>query len=624
MQVKTHDANGEVAGVQNLTDVALAGTSKTLEIEAARGTSVETDVLIQTEEPKRTWVVRSEAKALLRPDLVVAAISAPAQTLTTRPIGVRAEIVSTGDVDAEATVTLSWGADGKAAQRVVVPARGTREVAFADVALTVPQPTTLTVAISEVAPIETDATNNARTTSVDVTEHELARSRLILDNLGGFGAQFNHHVFAKLTVAPPGTIGGLEPKVRDLEPQVVRIFYNDDHENPTKFPDRYASFIDVVRMAHELGATINITYQTTVRAQPQPDLFMEQFAAVLCDLVNTRGYTNVRWVTVQNEPNRVKNRFDSLTFEEYEELNRDLWRELGECGLAGHIRIMAGDLVENDVNGNHRDWMAYITTHMLDIVAAYSEHIYWNYWDIPRMEFRLRDVRKLMFEELPVEARRPVYLIEYGVRGQQTNFPGKPNLPGGYYADGSEIIRNNIAGFQQLWFNVVAAQLGFEGTAKWDAYWGTYDNTKQAYYTIGPASEGWPLFPSYHALRMLFQTTQRGWHVLGVDPWVDDDWAVDKAEQPEKEITAFAGPSTELTLIGLDTHGRDLNAASTETPSYSVAGLPPSTTFNLAVWNATGNGENVLGGTVTTSSNGVARFAVPLHGAFALTTVPMS
>ena len=30
--------------------------------------------------------------------------------------------------------------------------------------------------------------------------------------------------------------------------------------------------------------------------------------------------------------------------------------------------------------------------HMNDIVDAYSVHIYWNYWDIPRMEIRLRDV----------------------------------------------------------------------------------------------------------------------------------------------------------------------------------------------------------------------------------------
>ena len=52
--------------------------------------------------------------------------------------------------------------------------------------------------------------------------------------------------------------------------------------------------------------------------------------------------------------------------------------------------------------------------------------------------------------------------------------------------------------------------------------------------------------------------------------------------------------------------------------------MPPYSAFNLAIWNAGANGENVLGGTVPTNGAGVARFDVPLHGAFALTTVPVS
>jgi hypothetical protein len=53
-------------------------------------------------------------------------------------------------------------------------------------------------------------------------------------------------------------------------------------------------------------------------------------------------------------------------------------------------------------------------------------------------------------------------------------------------------------------------------------------------------------------------------------------------------------------------------------------GLPPATTLDLAIWNAAANGENAIAGTVTTSAAGVARFEVPLHGAFALTTLPVS
>lgn len=621
LQVKTWSGNDR-RDVANLQDVPLVAGAATLPLGTlVRGDRVEADALVDPESGGRTEVVRTEATALLRPDLVVSSVQAPSQTLSVRPVSIRAEIDErNGDVGAEATATLSWGPSLLASQKVVVPAGGRATVVFANVALATPVAVELTVRVADAAPAETDATNNERSAKVEVTEHELARSRLLLDHLGGYGTQFNHHVFASITPAPPGSIGGLEPKVDALEPQIVRIFFNDRDESAL-FPDRLASFIDVVRMANETGAKINITYQTAARARLNPGPFMAQFAAVLEDLVKSRGYTNIRWVTIQNEPNTAAN----LTMEKYEELYRALHKELADRGLRSQIGLMAGDLVESGATGSHRAWMSYITTHMLDIVDAYSEHIYWNYWDIPRMEFRLRDVRKLMFEELPPQARRPVYLIEYGVRGQQTNFPGKPNLLGGYYEDGTQIVRTNIAAFQQLWFNVLAGQLGFDGTAKWDSFWGRYDNTVQAYYMIGPAEEGWPLFPTYHALRLLFQTTAPGWQIVGVDPWADDDWQVGVADQPEKEIAAYAGPSGELTLIGLDSRGRDLNAASADAPAaYSVGGLPPNTSFTLAVWNAAANGENAIGGTVTTNSAGVARFSVPIHGGFALTTVPVA
>jgi hypothetical protein len=621
VQVKTFDADGKLADVRNLKDIQAPEGSANVDLGSLpRGRRLEADVLVQN---GPTYVLRGETTSLLRPDLTVAAVQAPPQTLTTRPIDVRAELAElNGDVTATANVTLWQGPTPLAPpQAITVTAGGRASVSFPGIALTSPVRLDLTVRVSDVSPVETDAANNARDTTVDVTENELARSRLLLDSLGGYGTQFNHHVFAKLTPAPPGTIGGLEPKVDALEPQLVRIFFNDRDESAL-FPDRLASFIDVVRMANETGATINITYQTAVRARLNPDPFMKQFADVLYDLVRNRGYTNIRFATIQNEPNNAPN----LTLDQYRLLNEALDRELKARSLREQIGIMAGDLVENGRVGNHRVWLDYIVDNMSSIVDAYSEHIYWNYWDLPRMEFRIKDVHHLFTEELPPEARKPVYLIEYGVRGIQ-NFPGKPTLDPGYWADGTPISRTNVVAFQQLWFNIESAQLGFSGTAKWDAYWGKFDAGTQAYYTIGPAEEGWPLFPTYHALRMLFQTTARGWQIVGVDPWGDDDWKLDDQnrpfDQPEKEIAAYAGPNGELTLLGLDSHGRDLNSTSAETPAYSIGGLPPATTFNLAIWNAAGNGENVISTPVTTNAVGVARFTVPLHGAFALTTVPV-
>ena len=124
---------------------------------------------------------------------------------------------------------------------------------------------------------------------------------------------------------------------------------------------------------------------------------------------------------------------------------------------------------------------------MNDILDAYSVHIYWNYWDIPRMELRLRDVRQIVTEELPAEARKPVFVTEFGVRGI-LNLPGKPAFQPGYWEDGTQMSRTNIEAFQMLWFNIVSAQLGFSGTVKWDAYWGKYAADYNAsWWLIGPA-----------------------------------------------------------------------------------------------------------------------------------------
>jgi hypothetical protein len=614
LQVKT-STDSDRGDVWNLKDVPLVSGAANVELgNLARGSRVEADALIDPGQGVRTEVVRSEAVALLRPDLTVASVVAPPQTLSVRPVDVRAEIAEqNGDAGATATATLSWGPSVLATQQVVVAAGGRTTVVFAGVALATPVEVELTVVVGKAAPGETDETNNERSATVDVTEHEVAPSRLILDHLGGYGAQFNHHVFANLTVTPPGTIGGLEPKVLALEPQLVRIFFND-RDDSSLFPDRLASFIEVVRVANDTGAAINITYQTAARARSQPGPFMAQFAAVLDNLVRSRGFTNIRWVTIQNEPNTT-----NLPMTLYETLYRELHAQLAARGLRGQIGLMGGDLVQM----NQRIWFRYIAEHMSDILDAYSVHIYWDYWDTAKLANRLKDVRKIVAEELSPEQRKPTFITESGVTGI-ANFVGKPVLEPGYWADGTPIARTNIAAFQQLWFDVLSAQLGFEGSVKWDAYWGKYDAGNQAYSMIGPAAEGWPLFPTYHAMRLLLQTTARGWQVLGVDPWVADDWTIGIPDGAEKEIAAYGGPNGELTLLGLDTHGGQLNAASSEVPTYSIGGLPPATTFNLAIWNAAANGENAIGGTVTTNAAGVARFTVPLHGAFALTTVPVA
>ena len=611
--------------------------------EVERGATVSVEAHVRGEGIPLTAIRRGETIVKLRPDLVVAAVHAPPQTLTTRPIDVVADVSERNlETGAKATVKLMLGPTPVAEpETVTVPAGGSVPVTFEGVKLTTAMSAELTVEIAGAAPFETDDTNNSRKTTVEVTEHELVRSNVLVQALGGYGAQFNNHVYAPITPWPAGTgYGDFEDKAKALQPHIVRVFYNDNWDGNRNggfpnWPENYASFVKVVRLAQEAGATIDISFQNLANARLTPVPDMKKFADVLEDLVRNHGLTNVRWAEVGNEPNS-----GAVTLAEYDKLVRTLHDELVARGLREQIRLMGPGLVENAGNParTHYAWMQWIAANMGDVFDAWSQHVYWFYNDTGRLEYRLRDAWHLHNEVLPPEQRKPTYMMEYGIRGVAT-CGTKPSIVNTYYAgDPScpEIWRTNIGAFQQLWFAIGSAQLGYTGAAKWDAYWGVYDRTlvpPQVYWTIGPPTEGSPLTPSYHALALLFHTTVPGWQVVRVGPWDETDWGVatygieghSSKDTPEKELAAYAGPSGELTLIGLDTHGQALNTASTDPPSaYSIGGLPASTVFNLALWNATGDGTNSVAGTVTTDKAGVARFDVPLQAAFSLTTVPVS
>ena len=96
--------------------------------------------------------------------------------------------------------------------------------------------------------------------------------------------------------------------MKALEPQLARIFYNDNWEanadrTHPEWEQNLESFKDTVALAQESGATVVIAYQTVANAKLNPTLWMGRFADVLQDLVVTRGLTNVRWALIGNEPN---------------------------------------------------------------------------------------------------------------------------------------------------------------------------------------------------------------------------------------------------------------------------------------------------------------------------------
>ena len=348
IQLTTYNSRATLSYTRSLDDVPAPGGVATVDLgQVPRNRRVDAEVLVQTGTP----AIQGTTTMYLRPDLVVQQIT-PKQALVGTPFSVQAVIAErNGDVDTSADVTLS--AIPGAVEHVVVPHGGSTTVSF-PVTFGSAVPVQLTVTVSGAAPAETDVTNNALTSTVEITQSQLASPfRVLFPSLVGYGAQFGDHVYAPITPWPPGQDhADADAKVKALEPQLVRIFYNDnwDANANGKFPDyatNYASFVQVVQLAQAAGATIDISFQNLGNVLTGPTgPPMAKFADVFQDLIVNHGLTNVRWAEVGNEPNS-----GTVTFDQYQALYRSFDAELRARGLRDQVHLMGGGLVEN--GGNH-------------------------------------------------------------------------------------------------------------------------------------------------------------------------------------------------------------------------------------------------------------------------------
>jgi hypothetical protein len=530
------------------------------------------------------------ARAAAPTGLVVASIKANRSVLPGHPFYVAVTVIDRAARPRKATVAVA-AAGQLLAQRVATFRPRRRTTVKLPISLSTLGPTPLTVTLTGA---------RARRLAVDVVEFRARTSTVLVPSFAGYGGQFNHHVYAALSRAAGVTdanVADMEQKMRALHPQFSRIFFT-----PQAFtdPDKMQSFIRTVQFAQSTGTDINITWQGGT-LQPQ------KFADVLLDLVRNRGITHLRWLTLQNEPNRTR-----ITMEAYEKQYRDLDPLIQS--IRGQVKYMGGDLVRGPDTGapNQDVWFQYLATHMSDILDAYSIHVFWDYWDTQKLVDRLTEVRAIV-DALPEAGRKPVYVTEYGVRGLRT-FNDAPQVDPGVWQDGTPINQTNISAFQHAWFDILAADLGFIGTSKWDSYYGKYDNGTQAYYVIGAPQNGWPLYPMYNLLQLFTTTVKREWQVVSVDSVPDTS----------RLLSAYTGKKKQLTVIGLDTAGAQLNSASDLQVGYSIGGLPPSKNLRLVLWNAAGDGSRGVPTTVKSDANGVVNISVPQQAVFVLTTLRLA
>ena len=452
-------------------------------------------------------------------------------------------------------------------------------------------------------PAAATAAGTAGANATAEPEFTLARDRGLVGDFGGFGGQLNQHLYATIS-GPPPDIPNVEAKVVALQPQFVRIFFNT---TAWTYPDRLDSFFRTVELARRAGADINITWQGSTFEFAMKN--MPRFADVLAEVLEDRAIDHV-WVTMFNEPNTTQR-----TLSEYEQVYRSLDGYLRDRGIRSRVRFMGGDLVRSTTGPSQADWFEYMASHMGDLLDAWSVHVYWDFWDSTKIDQRLRAEVRSIFATIPEGERRPLYVTEFGIRGIDT-FEGEPGFDPGLWPDGTAMSATNMAAFQQAWFMIRAAELGYTATAKWDVYPAKYDAGTQDHSTIGPAAEGWPLRPVYRVLQLMTLATKpRGGSIVDLVPGPGAD--------PSKLLTAYVSPASDVTILGLDTDGGAIATTSHDPVSYRIGGLPPNTSLRLLVWNADGTGVDEDRRFYATDSTGVLEISVPLDAVFALTNTPI-
>ena len=464
-----------------------------------------------------------------------------------------------------------------------------------------------------------------------VTESAINPQSVVVSDFAGFGAQMNMHLYTALNDPAKGTgnvapldVANLEQKVKDLKPGLSRIFLSPANYDPAN-QNRMDSFYKTVELAQSVGAKVNITWwflEHSTNAAVQETLTqkdMQEFAGTLVDLVTNHHLTCVQQITIQNEPSTSWLNTNKAVYKEAYQL---LDAALRSAGIRDQIKFIGGDLVQN----NQAAWFQYMAQNMGDLLDGWSEHIYWDYWDTGKIKSRLDGILAV-YNALPADQRKPLYITEYGVRGVKS-YQGvalkvaDPYRNGfmvavdpGMYIDPSgnlvNISETNIAAFEQAWFNMLAANDGFAGFSKWDFYRAQYDFGFQDHSLIGyifnpaPGQDRWPLRPSYYMEWLMANTTGQHWQVLGT-----------AGSSGAKLVTPFRSPTGDWTVFALSTDKADA--------TFSIGNLPRGTEFNVLAWNADGSGQVSNLGTANASGTGTVTVHAPAGSMLALTTLQSS
>ena len=368
----------------------------------------------------------------------------------------------------------------------------------------------------------------------------------------GYGVEMSPFLTAPNGGQPVGDLNDLEKKLKTLAPQHVRIFVRTEWWRPGNEKIR-DSFIRTCELAQSAGATINVTLWTGWEANPAQS--SREMAHLLKELILNHSLSAVRYVTLQNEVNSTE-----VTMPQYNEFYRMFDHDLRAAGIRDRIKIVGGDLVRT----RQADWLRDLATELADVCDGHSVHIYWQYPDAAdAIQHRLRGIAAVP-ETFAAAQRRPLYITEFGVRGQDWQGAGKEP---GVYTDGTPMTQTSTTALQVGWMMTEATRLGFVATVEWEGYDMAYGKHPMHYGVMGEPGEGWPLRPAYQVLRLFTHTIAPGWRALKVE-----------GDSTNLAVAAVQGSAGEFTFMAV-------NHTAVAQP-VTIGGLPSGKKFHQLVWAA--------------------------------------
>src|SRR6185437_6763864 len=163
------------------------------------------------------------------------------------------------------------------------------------------------------------------------------------------------------------------------------------------------------------GATVNCTFWHGPHENVKRDT--QAMVDMLDDFIHVHHLANIKYVTLQNEPNG-----HDFNMAWYNRIYREFDARMRTAGLRDQVKIVGGDLVKERMSVWFRD----LAWNLADVCDGYSVHMYCDLWDRKQLDDRIPGIVAIT-SALPKDRQRPIYMTEFGFRGHRkgTEEPGR-------------------------------------------------------------------------------------------------------------------------------------------------------------------------------------------------------